>query len=240
METDGVTRSHGLDAQGAGNRRRMRIMPLPGVFRPHSDTWMLAEVIAGDADVRGSAVLDLCTGSGALAVVAARRGAASVTAVDVSRRSALAVRLNAALNAVAVHFLRGDLFTPIRGRRFDLIVSNPPYLPSSTAEPPTRGPARAWEAGRDGRAILDTIVAHAPLYLRPGGSLLLVQSSVCGERRTLEALEAAGLDPTVLERRRGPLGPLLSGRVAHLRRHSLIAQDRAEEELLVIRGRAPR
>jgi release factor glutamine methyltransferase len=218
----------------------MRMMPLPGVFRPHSDTWMLAEVIARGAKVRGSAVLDLCTGSGALAVVAARSGAASVTAVDVSRRSALAARLNAALNAVAVQVLRGDLFTPVRGRRFDLIVSNPPYVPSSAAKPPTRGPTRAWEAGHDGRAILDRIVAHSPDYLCPGGSLLLVQSSVCGERQTLEALETVGLAPAVLDRRRGPLGPLLAGRVAHLRRHSLIAQDRAEEQLLVIRGRAPR
>jgi release factor glutamine methyltransferase len=218
----------------------MRIMPLPGVFRPHSDTWMLAEVIAGDADLRGSAVLDLCTGSGALAVVAARSGAASVTAVDVSRRSALAVRLNAALNAVTLRVVRGDLLAPVRGQRFDLIVSNPPYVPSSAMRPPARGRTRAWEAGLDGRAILDRIVAHSPAYLRPGGSLLLVQSSVCGERRTLEALETVGLAPAVLERRRGPLGPLLSGRVAHLRRLSLIAEDGEEEELLVIRGVKPR
>src|ERR671933_1581281 len=108
----------------------MRLMTLPGVFRPRPDTWMLAAHLR--AQLRpGATVLDLCTGSGALAVTAARAGAGAVTAVDVSRRSVLTVRLNARLNGVRVRALGGDLFAPVRGERFDVIVSNPPYLPSA-------------------------------------------------------------------------------------------------------------
>ena len=211
-------------------------MPLPGVFRPHSDTWMLAEVIARDPEVRGSAVLDVCTGSGALAVAAARAGASDVTAVDISRRSSLSAWLTAALNGVRIQVLRGDLFAPVRGLRFDAIVSNPPYLPSQTDRVPARGAARAWEGGRQGRVLIDRIAAEAREHLRPGGRLLLVQSSVCGEQMTLQRLSEAGLHPKVVERRRGSLGPLMSGRMEELGRHGLLDRGRAEEELLAIRA----
>ncbi len=59
----------------------MRILSPPGVFRPRSDTWMLARLIARDPRLPGSDVLDLCTGSGALAIASARAGASRVTAV---------------------------------------------------------------------------------------------------------------------------------------------------------------
>jgi release factor glutamine methyltransferase len=195
---------------------------------------MLARLLAGDEGLPGSAVLDLCTGSGALAVAAARAGAAEVTAVDVSRRAALSARLNAALNGVRLRVLRGDLFAPVRGRTFDLILANPPYLPSPTDAVPVRGAARAWEGGHDGRVVIDRITERAAGHLRPGGRLLLVQSSICGERETLRRLSGAGLEPRIVARRRGPLGPLMSSRAENLRARGLL--DGAEEELLAIRA----
>ena len=164
---------------------------------------MLAERVQEEV-IPGSTVLDLCTGSGAVAIAAALAGAGEVTAVDVSRRSALAVRLNAALNGVRVRALQGDLFGPVAGRRFDLIVSNPPYLPG---ELPERGASRAWEGGADGRAFIDRIIAGAPDHLRPGGSLLLIHSSVCGTDRTLAALSAAGLEAEVIGAPNGSTWP---------------------------------
>jgi SAM-dependent methyltransferase len=89
----------------------------------------------------GARVLDVCTGSGVVALGAALGGAAEVTAVDVSRRAVLTVRLNAALNGVGVGALRGSLFAPVAGRRFDLISSNPPYLPTAGPDLPTSGPS---------------------------------------------------------------------------------------------------
>ncbi len=212
----------------------------PGVFRPRSDTWLLAELIRADARIPGSSVLDVCTGSGALAVAAALGGAREVTAVDVSRRAVLAAWLNARLNGVRVRALRGDLFTPVKDRPFDAIVSNPPYLPSSGQELPRSGPARAWDAGRDGRALLDRIVAGAPSLLRPGGLVLLIQSSLTGVDATLERLRAAGLERAeVVARRRGPLGPLLSARAAELEQRGLLRPGEREEELVAIRAVQP-
>jgi len=153
----------------------MRLVHAPGVFRPRSDSWMLARALRAERPA-GRRVLDLCTGSGVLAVCAAMAGAHEVAAIDVSRRAVLACRLNARLNGVRVRALRGDLLAPIDGARFDLIVSNPPYVPAEADELPRRGPGRAWEAGRAGRALLDRICAEAPARLAQGGALLLVQS----------------------------------------------------------------
>src|ERR671914_1178960 len=132
----------------------MRVARLPGVFRPRSDTWLLAAAMRRRPQLRGGAVLDVCTGSGAIAVAAALAGARTVTAVDVSRRAVLTARLNARLNGVAVEALRGDLLAAVPGRRFDVIVSNPPYLPSDADALPARGRARHTEAGGAGRLLL--------------------------------------------------------------------------------------
>jgi release factor glutamine methyltransferase len=215
----------------------MRIVTLPGVFRPHSDTWLLAAHLR-DQLRPGAAVLDVCTGSGALAVTAARHGAGAVTAIDVSRRAVLTARINARLNGVRVRALRGDLLAPVAGERFDVIVSNPPYVPAEDDALPTRGPRRAWDAGTDGRALLDRVCAAAPAHLRPGGILLLVHSSVCGLDPTVEHLEAAGLDVDVLERRPGPFGPLLSARAPVLEARGVLAPGQREEDMLVVRAAA--
>ncbi|MEA2161665.1 MAG: release factor glutamine methyltransferase, partial [Solirubrobacteraceae bacterium] len=182
--------------------------------------------------------LDLCTGSGVLAVAAARHGCRQVIAVDVSRKAVLAARCNARLNGVRVRSVRGDLFAPVRGRRFDLIVSNPPYVPSPAGELPRRGLARAWEAGTDGRVFLDRICSEASAHLRPGGVMLLVHSSVCGEQATVSALIDQGLTVDVALRHRGGLGPILRARAEWLRSRQLLLDD-GQEEMLVIRAAAP-
>src|SRR5690348_6486768 len=142
----------------------MRLVPVPGVFKPHSDSLMLGEQVRREPLVRGD-VLDLCTGSGVLAITAALSGASSVTAVDVSRRALFAVQLSAICNGVHVETVRGNLFDSMEGRRFDLIVSNPPYLPSQSDVLPSRGPARAWEGGSDGRLFIDRICAKVSDHL---------------------------------------------------------------------------
>jgi release factor glutamine methyltransferase len=146
----------------------VRLFTLPGVFRPRPDSWMLARAVRAERLPAGARVLDVCTGSGLLAVTAALEGARA-TAVDLSRRAVLCAALNARLNGVQVRALRGDLFAPVGGERFDAIVSNPPYLPAEDDEVPARGRRRAWDAGRDGRAILDRLCAEAPAHLDAGG-----------------------------------------------------------------------
>ena len=105
-------------------------------------------------------------------------------------------RLNARLNRLGLEVLRGDLFEPVRGRRFDLIVSNPPYIPAPPGGPP-RGVARAWDAGPDGREFLDRLCDRAADHLAPGGRILLVHSSLARPEQTERRLAAHGLAPAV-------------------------------------------
>jgi release factor glutamine methyltransferase len=188
--------------------------------------------------LRGGTVLDVCTGSGAIAISAALGGARSVTAVDVSRRAVLTVRLNARLNGVRVEAVRGDLLGAVPGRRFDVIVSNPPYLPADDDALPARGSARHTEAGTTGRILLDRLIDAAPDHLAPGGVLLVTHSSVNGEEATLARMRAAGLDVAVAERRRGDLGPLLAARAPQLEARGLLAPGDRTEDILVVAGAA--
>jgi release factor glutamine methyltransferase len=216
----------------------VRLLTLPGVFRPISDSEFLADVLREQTLPPRASVLDLCTGSGILAITAARRGARSVTAVDCSRRAVLTTKLNARLNHVKVTARRGDLYAPVAGQRFDAIVSNPPYVPAETEQLPAAGPERAWDAGTDGRAFLDRLIAGAPAHLRPSGFLLIVTSSILGTARTIADMEEAGLQAEVVARRRGPLGPLMTARVRHLEERGMLAPGQRHEDVLVIRGRA--
>jgi len=217
----------------------VRLVTLPGVFAPISDSRFLADVLREQTVAPRCSVLDVCTGSGILAITAALRGARTVTAVDVSRRALLTVRLNARLNGVTVRTVRGDLLAAVPGERFDVIVSNPPYVPSVEEELPGAGASRAWEGGHDGRVFLDRLIADAPEHLRPGGTLLLVTSSILGTDRTLAACAAAGLAAEVVARRRGPLGPLMAGRVRALEQRGLVAPGQRHEDVLVVRAVAP-
>jgi ribosomal protein L3 glutamine methyltransferase len=135
-------------------------------------------------------VLDLCTGSGCLAVLAARRFPnAAVDAVDISA-DALAV----AAHNVAAHGLKervtlheGDLFGPVGGARYDLIVSNPPYVdaPGMAALPPEcrHEPAAALDGGPDGIAVVRRIIDNAGRHLTAEAGLLC---EVGRDRRILE------------------------------------------------------
>lgn len=213
----------------------MDLLTLPGVFAPISDSWLLAEAVEREPLGPGTAVLDLCTGSGVLAVAAARSGA-RVTAVDVSRRALASAKLNAWRHGVEVRVRRGDLFGPVGGEQFDLVVSNPPYVPSPAPAVPRRGAARAWAAGPDGRVVLDELCDRVPAHLRPGGAVLLVHSSLIGADATLDRLRRAGLaEAAVVRRRRGPLGPLMREQQAT----GTVPAEVAHEDVVVIRGVAP-
>ena len=213
-----------------------RIVAFPGVYEPRSDTHLLMRMLLHAADpLQGRAVLDLCTGTGALAVAAALAGA-DVMAVDVSRRAVLNARLNARLNGVRIRAVQGDLWEPVLRRRFDVIVSNPPYLPASA--PATKGAARAWDAGHDGRALLDPICAGAADHLRPGGKLMLIQSSLAGVAESERALEATGLSTRAVVLHEGPLGPIAAARREWLQSEGRAGGD-GREALVMIEATAP-
>jgi release factor glutamine methyltransferase len=211
---------------------------LPGVFKPRSDTWLLADAACREPLGSDARILELCAGPALAGISAARSHGATVTTVDVSRRAVLNAAINGRLNRVPVRARRGDLLDGFGGERFDMIMANPPYVPGPA--PPARGQARAWDAGEDGRTLLDRICADAPRYLNPGGVLLLVHSEVCRPSATLEAYTAGGLIADVAAEQRGPLGPLLEGRRRALEADGRLEPGQTVETVFVCRGRRPR
>jgi release factor glutamine methyltransferase len=214
----------------------MRLLTVPGVFSPISDSWMLARAVRDEVARRGpgARVLDVCTGSGVVGVSAALAGA-RVTSVDVSRRAVACAWLNARLNGTRLRAVRGDLLGPAGDAPFDVIAANPPYVPAETEELPASGPERAWDAGRDGRVLLDRLLSEAPSRLAPDGVLVVVHSDLIGGDETLERMRAAGLDADVAVRERGPLGPLMRER----QRRGIIPPEVEDEDVVVLRGRRP-
>lgn len=123
--------------------------------------------------------VDICTGSGCLAILAAKFfPAASVDAVDLSADALEVAKINVAAHEagdqVALH--RGDLFAPLAGRTYDLIITNPPYVDHEAlaAYPPEyqAEPLMAHDGGVDGLDLVRKILAAAPEFLNPGGGLL--------------------------------------------------------------------
>ncbi len=215
----------------------MLLMRPPGVYPAQEDTSLLRTVLRQRGRVAGRSVLDVGSGTGALGIEAFRAGAASLTSIDLSRRSVLASWLNSRLHGVPATVRRGDLFAPVAPHRFDLVLANPPYMPASGRRLPRHRIARCWDAGPDGRILLDRICAGAPAVLNEDGALLLVQSELADEQATLDRLEKAGLVPEVLARARIPFGPVLRARAAALRARGLLGPDQTEEELVVIEAR---
>ena len=167
------------------------------VLIPRPETELLVELalarIPGDAVAR---VLDLGTGSGAIAVALAKeRPQAMLTAVDIDYAALGVARENARRHKVRVRFFCGDWFGPLPGESFDLIVSNPPYV--ADADPHLDlgdvrfEPRRALAGGADGLDCVRAIVAKAGAHLRPGGWLLIEHGyDQAGACRAL--LETAG------------------------------------------------
>lgn len=149
----------------------------PAVLIPRPDTELLVE-LACERLPRGGSLLDMGTGSGAIAVaIAHARPDAQVSALDASAAALDIARGNAVRNGVRVEFLQSDWYAALAPRRFDMIVSNPPYIVAGDrhlSEGDLRfEPVDALTDHADGLSALRAIIAGAPAFLAPGGWLLL-------------------------------------------------------------------
>ncbi|WP_395308638.1 HemK2/MTQ2 family protein methyltransferase [Mycobacterium sp. AMU20-3851] len=217
-------------------------MVAEGVYAPQEDSQLLINVMDKTALALGSRVADLCTGSGVVAVNAAAQGASSVSAFDICPKAVRCARANAQVHDAAVEVHLGSWARAAEFGPYDLVVCNPPYVPhdpSIEPAPTAVGPARAWDAGLDGRMVLDPLCAAAPGLLADGGSLLLVQSEFADPRRTLELLSEAGLDADIVAWEWIPFGPVMHSRAEWLEETGRLEPGRREEELLVIRADKP-
>ena len=149
------------------------------VLIPRPETELLAErAIAALREHPHPVALDLCCGSGALAVsMALEVPGAQVHAADLSPDALAVTAKNAELLGASVTLHQGDLFAAVPEIAFDVIVSNPPYIPSADCltlqEEVRREPLMALDGGTDGLNFYRRIAADAPKFLRPGGVLLL-------------------------------------------------------------------
>lgn len=171
----------------------------PAVLIPRPETELLVELalerIAAGAATR---VLDLGTGSGAVALAIKReRPLAAVCAVDASAAALEIAAANAGRLGLAIEFVRGRWFEPLGGRRFELVVGNPPYVaqgdPHLLQGDLRFEPREALVAGTDGLDALREIVKCAPAFLEPGGWLLL-EHGIGQDRAVCELLGDAGLN----------------------------------------------
>ena len=126
---------------------------------------------------RPARVLDVCTGSGCIAVAVAKLAGADVTAVDISPQALSLATENAKLHDTNIRFIQSDLFCGINGQTFDVIISNPPYIPTAElgglqAEL-SHEPRLALDGGDDGMDIYRRLVPLSLEYLAPDGALFL-------------------------------------------------------------------
>lgn len=153
------------------------------VYPPSSDSLMLRDAV----DASGARdVLDLCTGSGVQALQVAST-AERVVAVDVNPRAAAAARFNAVLNGVEnVEVRLGDLYAPVRGAQFDLIIANPPFV----ASPYTNAPSY-HSGGPRGDRVLRRIIAGLATHLREGGRAFAITHLALRRGEDLPAVASA-------------------------------------------------
>lgn len=185
----------------------------PDVYEPAEDTFLLAD----NLNVRdGERVLELGTGCGLLAILAARAGA-RVVATDISPLALACARKNADAHCASdfIDFRLGNLFEPVDGERFDLVIFNPPYLPVRDDEAIGTNIDLAWEAGPEGRAVIDPFLEGLSSHLVENGRALFVQSSLSNIAKTLFALRTRDFKVDVMSKKL-PFEKLFLLRVAKL------------------------
>lgn len=157
------------------------IVALPNVYAGWLDSELMCEVIQIPKD---ATVLDLCTGTGVIAIKAAQLGAKHVVAVDLNPDAVKSARLNADALKVNVNVREGSLFEPVKGMAFDIIIINPPYINHEAAD---KTEICFWDAGN---SVTRQFFDEYKGYLKPGGKVYLAWGDFA-DMNLLESLAAA-------------------------------------------------
>ncbi len=152
-----------------------------GAYMPREDSYILADVVDRYAYGR---VLDIGTGTGIQAIVAAKKGL-EVTASDIDPRALECARSNARLNHVEIEFVQSDVFSNIKGR-YNTIIFNPPYLPSRWFQPKNV----ALSGGRHGREFIERFIGECRGFALEDHIFLLLESSFNRYQNDIKSLNA--------------------------------------------------
>lgn len=170
------------------------------VYKPSDDTFLLLKNLKVN---RGDVVLEIGCGCGIITLKAAKK-AKKVVATDLNPFAVKITRENVKLNRLTckVEVRQGDLFNPIRkNEKFNLIVFNPPYLPTSKKDKVEGWIGKAWDGGSTGRKIIDRFLAEAKTFLKKDGRILMVQSTLSNVKKTIKKLCKEGFSVKVLEKK---------------------------------------
>ena len=149
----------------------IKIENFEGVYEPAEDSWMVCKYLPEEL----GSVLEIGCGSGIISIHLAKRGN-TVTSVDINPKAIKATTFNANQNQVNIEVLEGDMFEKVKGRKFDFIGCNSPYLPP-TEEYNDPELALAVEGGPTGSEFTIELLSRAEEYLKTGGNIYLIISS---------------------------------------------------------------
>lgn len=159
------------------------------VYTPAEDSYMLAENLLIN---KGQSVLEIGTGSGIVAMYASKL-TDNVTATDINYNAIeLAEKNFKANNIENIELIFGNLFEPVKDRKFDVILFNTPYLPTENDEILNDDLNYAFDGGLDGRKVIDIFLNEVKNHLNDGGIVQLIQSSLSDNDKTLDILDKQG------------------------------------------------
>ncbi|MBA2840452.1 release factor glutamine methyltransferase [Methanococcus maripaludis] len=169
----------------------IKIKTHPKVYVPAEDSELLIENLV---DVKNKSVLDVGTGSGIQAINAVKQGALKVIGIDINPYAVECAKINSELNEInpeKLKFKTSDLFKNIN-EKFDVILFNAPYLPTSDEEKLEKYLNYAFDGGKDGREVLDKFLDEVANYLKKDGIIQILQSSLTDGNKTIEKMEKLG------------------------------------------------
>jgi release factor glutamine methyltransferase len=181
-------------------KARVKLGDADCVYEPAEDSFLLADVALKDAEP-GMSILEVGTGSGFVsAVLLANLKDVHLLATEINPNAARCARAN------GVEVIRTDLFRGIKHekpeKRFDLILFNPPYLPTSKDEKVPGWLNYAFDGGISGRETLDRFLNEVKDYLKPGGKILVLISSITGLEAVREKMKGLGFKVDIVEKKK--------------------------------------
>ena len=178
--------------------RGLEIKTDDDVYEPCDDTFLLMDCLEGRIR-RDDRVLDLGTGTGILGIFCAKQGA-NVVCADINQFAVKLARENAKLNGVKIAAAQSDMFLKINGK-FDVIIFNPPYLPTEKGDKIPGALNFSFDGGRKGNNAILRFVKSFPSHLAPSGRVYLLLSSLNGVEKILLRLKRSGFSAEMIAER---------------------------------------